>query len=98
MNRQRTLELLSRSKPELRIRFGVTRLALFGSSARAIKGKAAKFSDLLARQIDVWLKGKRTIGMIDGKGSPRQKVVEHPGNATIAHDRHRDGHSGKMAS
>ena len=34
MNRQRTLELLSRSKPELQARFGVTRLALFGSTAR----------------------------------------------------------------
>lgn len=34
MNRQRALELLSRSKPELRARFGVTRLALFGSTAR----------------------------------------------------------------
>lgn len=34
MNRQRVLELLSRSKPKLRERFGVTRLALFGSTAR----------------------------------------------------------------
>ncbi len=34
MNRQRVLELLSRSKPELQVRFGVTRLALFGSIAR----------------------------------------------------------------
>jgi hypothetical protein len=34
MNRQRALELLNRSKPELRARFGVTRLALFGSIAR----------------------------------------------------------------
>ena len=34
MNRQRALELLSRSKPELEARFGVTRLALFGSTAR----------------------------------------------------------------
>jgi len=34
MNRQRVLELLSRSKPELQSRFGVTRLALFGSTAR----------------------------------------------------------------
>ncbi|HQU17178.1 MAG: hypothetical protein B7Z66_12690 [Chromatiales bacterium 21-64-14] len=40
MNRQRALELLSRSKPELQARFGVTRLALFGSTARdtAISG------------------------------------------------------------
>jgi len=34
MNRQRAVELLSRSKPELQERFGVTRLALFGSTAR----------------------------------------------------------------
>lgn len=34
MNRRRALELLSRSKPELRARFGVARLALFGSTAR----------------------------------------------------------------
>jgi len=34
MNRQRVLELLSRSKPELKDRFGVTRMALFGSTAR----------------------------------------------------------------
>jgi predicted nucleotidyltransferase len=34
MNKQRALDLLSRSKPELQARFGVTRLALFGSTAR----------------------------------------------------------------
>ncbi|WP_298135114.1 nucleotidyltransferase family protein [Acidiferrobacter sp.] len=34
MNKERVLELLSRSKPELQARFGVTRLALFGSTAR----------------------------------------------------------------
>ncbi|MGR9117707.1 MAG: nucleotidyltransferase family protein [Gammaproteobacteria bacterium] len=34
MNRQRALELLSRSKPELLARFGVIRLSLFGSTAR----------------------------------------------------------------
>ncbi len=34
MNRQRALDLLTRSKPELQARFGVTRLALFGSTAR----------------------------------------------------------------
>ena len=34
MNKQRALDLLSRSKPELQSRFGVTRLALFGSTAR----------------------------------------------------------------
>lgn len=34
MNRERALVLLTRSKPELQARFGVTRLALFGSTAR----------------------------------------------------------------
>jgi len=34
MNKQRALELLGRSKAELQSRFGVTRLALFGSTAR----------------------------------------------------------------
>ncbi|HRT30105.1 MAG TPA: nucleotidyltransferase family protein [Kiritimatiellia bacterium] len=34
MNRQRALDLLRRSKPELQSRFGVTRLALFGSTVR----------------------------------------------------------------
>lgn len=34
MDRQHALELLRRSKPELQARFGVTALALFGSTAR----------------------------------------------------------------
>jgi len=34
MKRQRALELLAQSKPELQARFGVTRLALFGSTVR----------------------------------------------------------------
>ena len=34
MNRSQALELLARSKPTLTARFGVTRLALFGSTAR----------------------------------------------------------------
>lgn len=34
MDRQRALELLTTSKPVLQERFGVTRLALFGSTAR----------------------------------------------------------------
>lgn len=34
MDRQRALELLNRSKADLQTRFGVTRLALFGSTAR----------------------------------------------------------------
>jgi uncharacterized protein len=34
MRRQRAIDLLSRCKPELQARFGVIRLALFGSTAR----------------------------------------------------------------
>jgi predicted nucleotidyltransferase len=34
MKRQRAMEMLVQSKPELQARFGVTRLALFGSTAR----------------------------------------------------------------
>lgn len=34
MQRQLAIELLTQSKPELQARFGVTRLALFGSTAR----------------------------------------------------------------
>jgi len=34
MDKQRIIELLSYSKPDLQARFGVTRLALFGSTVR----------------------------------------------------------------
>jgi len=34
MDRERVLDILARSKPDLKARFGVTRLALFGSTAR----------------------------------------------------------------
>ena len=34
MNRSRAIELLTQSKPVLAARYGVTRLALFGSTAR----------------------------------------------------------------
>jgi predicted nucleotidyltransferase len=43
MKRQRALELLARSKTELQARFGVTRLALFGSTAR---GASTRNSDV----------------------------------------------------
>ena len=43
MDKQRALEILRRSKPELMFRFGVTRLALFGSTAR---GAATGNSDV----------------------------------------------------
>lgn len=43
MNRQHTVDLLTHSKPELQARFGVTGLALFGSTAR---GEAGADSDV----------------------------------------------------
>ncbi|MEQ8515131.1 MAG: nucleotidyltransferase family protein [Chromatocurvus sp.] len=43
MDRQHVLDLLSRNKDELQVRFGVTRLALFGSTAR---GEASNASDI----------------------------------------------------
>ena len=43
MTRQRALELLRQSKAELREQFGVSRLALFGSTAR---GTATSGSDV----------------------------------------------------
>ncbi len=43
MDRQHVLNILANSKSELAIRFGVTELALFGSTAR---GTATKSSDV----------------------------------------------------
>lgn len=48
MNRHRALELLSRSKPVLQARFGVTRLALFGSIARDAATGASDVDVLVA--------------------------------------------------
>ena len=48
MKRQRVLELLSRAKPELQVLFGVTRLALFGSTARDTAGVESDVDILVA--------------------------------------------------
>jgi predicted nucleotidyltransferase len=48
MNRQRALELLAHSKPELQSRFGVTRLALFGSTARDAATNSSDIDVLVA--------------------------------------------------
>jgi len=48
MNRERALELLSRSKPELQTLFGVTRLALFGSTARDTATRVSDVDILVA--------------------------------------------------
>jgi predicted nucleotidyltransferase len=46
MNRQQTLEILAKLKPELVNRFGVTRLALFGSTVRD-EAKASSDIDII---------------------------------------------------
>lgn len=43
MNKQHVIKLLARSKPELQARFGVAKLALFGSTAR---NEATNISDI----------------------------------------------------
>jgi predicted nucleotidyltransferase len=48
MDKQRTLELLSKCKPELQSRFGVTQLALFGSTARNTAGRDSDVDVLVA--------------------------------------------------
>lgn len=48
MDRQRTLELLRRTKPVLQARFGVSKLALFGSVARDAAGKGSDVDVLVA--------------------------------------------------
>ncbi|MCG5501595.1 nucleotidyltransferase family protein, partial [Ectothiorhodospira lacustris] len=48
MDRRRALDLLSRSKPELQARFGVIRLALFGSTARNTAGSGSDVDVLVA--------------------------------------------------
>lgn len=48
MDRKRALELLTLSKPELGARFGVTRLALFGSTARDTATSSSDIDVLVA--------------------------------------------------
>ena len=48
MKRAAALEILTRSKPTLAQRFGVTRLALFGSSARDVAQAESEIDILVA--------------------------------------------------
>ena len=48
MDRSRVLELLTQSKPLLAERYGVTRLALFGSTVRDAAGAASDIDILVA--------------------------------------------------
>ncbi len=48
MKRAAALEILKKNKPELAQRFGVTRLALFGSTARDVAGIESDIDILVA--------------------------------------------------
>lgn len=48
MNRKQAVELLTQSKPVLASRFGVIRLALFGSTARDVAGEESDVDILVA--------------------------------------------------
>jgi hypothetical protein len=78
MKRQRILELLARSKPELQSRFGVTRLALFGSAARDASTQDSDVDILVA--FDGPATSKRYFGVLfyleDLLGCPVDLVTE----------------------
>ncbi len=78
MNRQLALDLLSRSKPELQTRFGVTKLALFGSTARDMAGSGSDVDVLVA--FDGPATSKRYFGVLfyleDLLGRPVDLVTE----------------------
>ncbi len=78
MNRQRALELLRSSKPELAARYGVTRLAVFGSTARD-SAKATSDIDVLV-DFDGPATSKRYFGvqfyLEDLLGCPVDLVTE----------------------
>ncbi len=78
MKRQRALELLARSKPELQARFGVTRIALFGSIARDVATSGSDVDILVA--FDGPATSKRYFGvqfyLEDLLGSPVDLVTE----------------------
>jgi uncharacterized protein len=48
MDRERVMELLSDAMPELRSRFGVTRLSLFGSTVRGTSSRTSDVDVLVA--------------------------------------------------
>lgn len=54
MNRQRVLDLLRRSKPELQARFGATWLALFGPIARDTASSGSDADVLAAFDATLW--------------------------------------------
>lgn len=78
VNRKRALELLTRSKPELQARFGVTQLALFGSTARDTATSSSDIDVLVA--FDGPANSKRYFGvqfyLEDMLGCPVDLVTE----------------------
>jgi uncharacterized protein len=78
MNKQRALELLARAKPELQARFGVTRLALFGSTVRDSATSGSDVDILVA--FDGPATSKRYFGVLfrleDLLGCPVDLVTE----------------------
>jgi predicted nucleotidyltransferase len=78
MDKQRALEILSRSKLELASRFGVTRLALFGSTARDVATSKSDVDVLVA--FDGPATSKRYFGvqfyLEDALGCPVDLVTE----------------------
>ena len=78
MDRQRALDLLLRSKPELQARFGVNRLALFGSTARDTATPSSDVDILVA--FDEPVTSKRYFGvqfyLEDLLGCPVDLVTE----------------------
>ena len=78
MNRQRVLDLLTPIKSELQARFGVTRLALFGSTARGTAASGSDVDSLVA--FDGTATSKRFFGvqfyLEDLLGCPVDLVTE----------------------
>ncbi len=64
LSRERVLQVLSRAKGELQSRFGVTRLALFGSAARGDFRAGVSDYDFLV-ELDPAVGGSRAQRLID---------------------------------
>jgi predicted nucleotidyltransferase len=79
MNRQRAIDILRRSKRELQACFGVTRLALFGSTARDAAHEGSDVDVLVA--FDGPATSQRYFGvqffLEDALGAPVDLVTEN---------------------
>lgn len=79
MNRQRAIDILRRSKRELQACFGVTRLALFGSTARDAAHEGSDVDVLVA--FDGPATAQRYFGvqffLEDALGAPVDLVTEN---------------------